>query len=73
MVDTCAGLDIGGVDEHGNRTKVTAVNTYKTLFRISGQGVLLPYGLSESVSTNTSRHLIPPGNPFRNDDDWRRR
>jgi hypothetical protein len=32
---------------------VTAVITYKTPFRLSGQAVLLSYGLSESASTNT--------------------
>jgi hypothetical protein len=52
-VDYLDEFDIGGVDEHGNATKVIAVITYKTPFRVSGQPVLLSYGLSESASTNT--------------------
>lgn len=52
-VDYLEEFDIGGVDEHGNATRVTAVITYKTPFRISGQAVLLSFGLSESASTNT--------------------
>jgi hypothetical protein len=46
-------FDIGGVDEFGNATKVTAIITYKTGFRIAGQAVTLSFGLSASASTNT--------------------
>ncbi len=46
-------FDIGGVDEFGNPTRVTAIITYKTAFRINGQPVTLSYGLSSSASTNT--------------------
>jgi hypothetical protein len=52
-VDYLDEFDIGGVDEHGNATKVTAVITYKTPFRVSAQSVHLSFGLSESASTNT--------------------
>jgi hypothetical protein len=52
-VDYLDEFDIGGVDEFGKPTKVTAIITYKTPFRIAGQAVLLSFGLSESASTNT--------------------
>jgi hypothetical protein len=52
-IDYLDEFDIGGVDQHGNPTRVTAVITYKTPFKISGQEVLLSYGLSESASTNS--------------------
>jgi hypothetical protein len=52
-VDYLDEFDIGGADERGNPTRVTAVITYKTPFRVSGQQVLLSFGLSESASTNT--------------------
>jgi hypothetical protein len=52
-VDYLDEFSIGGVDEHGNETKVTAVITYKTPFRMSGQAVSVSFGLSESASTNT--------------------
>ena len=46
-------FDIGGVDEFGNPTRVTAIITYKTPFHINGSAVTLSYGLSASASTNT--------------------
>jgi hypothetical protein len=46
-------FELGGVDEFGNATRVTAVITYKTPFRINGAAVTLSYGLSASASTNT--------------------
>jgi hypothetical protein len=52
-VDYLDEFDIGGVDEHGNATRVTALITYKIPFRMSGQAVSLSFGLSESASTNT--------------------
>jgi hypothetical protein len=52
-VDYLDEFDIGGADERGNPTRVTAVITYKTPFRVSGQQVLLSFGLSESASTDT--------------------
>jgi hypothetical protein len=46
-------FDIGGVDQYGNTTRVTAVIVYITPFRVNGSSVTLSIGLSASASTNT--------------------
>ena len=46
-------FDIGGVDTRANSTKITAVVTYKTPYRVNGRPVHVSFGLSEHASINT--------------------
>ena len=46
-------FSVGGVDENDNQNRVTAIIMYHLPYPVNEQDVMLSFGLSKSVSTNT--------------------